>query len=224
MIWVLVCTGFLILLLVYGFFPSAEIFFVLLLLIFLSIIYTIEVFRTCCCKATDVQNLQPDLKPKKLKDPPGTAAVQTRNGKFKDCETKWSKKKGLKREALTGCKAGSSGLADLAECRTRAQPDKPEVGSAMLSECSTSEVANELCSDKISKEQPIYVLIEDDPNDHGGIVSVEAMNGSGIIEIPDGVIEVVVEEKQLPKVLKDLGPTLEHKRPRGPPCYPSTYV
>ena len=69
MICVLILGGVLILLAVYGLFPSPDLLFVLLLLAFLAasmlVITLAEVVRNYCCRGSDAQNLHPDLRTRK---------------------------------------------------------------------------------------------------------------------------------------------------------------
>ena len=212
MVWVLVCIGILILLTVYGFFPSSELFFVLLLLALLFTIYTIEVFRVCCCGTTEIENLEPDIKPQKLKDTPSKAALKTHWGKLGGCRTKQSKKESFKKEVLTGCESGSKGFAGQEENGKRASSDTSEVSSDAPLKYLTSEATIEKYPKVVSDGPPICVFVEDNYDGCGEIARAEAMDESGGNEVLDEVIEVVVEERQLPKALRDLGPVLNHKR------------
>lgn len=204
MVWVLICIGILILLTVYGFFPSSELFLVLLLLALLFTIYTIEVFRVCCCGTTEIENLEPDIKPQKLKDTPSKAALKTHWGKLGGCRTKQSKKESFKKEVLTGCESGSNGFAGQEENEKRAPSDTSEMSSA-----------------------PPCVFVETDYGGCGEIARAEVMDEPGGNEVPDTLTEVVVEERQLPKALRDLGPVLDHKRGDrfcAPPGCLTTYI
>lgn len=212
MVWVLVCIGILILLTVYGFFPSSELFFVLLLLALLFTIYTVEVFRVCCCGTTEIENLEPDIKPRKLKDTPSKAALKTHWGKLGGCRAKQSKRESFKNEVLTGCESGSKGFAGQEENGKRAPSDTSEMSSAAPLKYLTSEATIENYSKVVSDGPPICVFVEDNYDGCGEIARAEVMDEPGGNEVPDAVIEVVVEERQLPKALRDLGPVLDHKR------------
>ena len=235
MVWMLICIGILTLLIVYGFFPSTELYIVLILLSLLLAILAIGVIQTLCCGTTEVQNLQPVLKPKSLESSPSTAASKACWGRFGGNRTRRSKKENPKKKASPGCESVSSESTALAEHRERVQPGTFEVGSVLPFECLAGEVTAENYPDVVARGESICVVMEDDHSGYSRVVLAGIVDETREAEVPDddnlfGVattVEVVVEEKQASKTLKDLGPVLDHRRglrPRVFPGYLSTYI
>ena len=220
MVWMLICIGILTLLIVYGFFPSTELYLVLLLLSLLLAVYTLEVARTFCCGTTEIQNLQPDLSPRVLKSSPSKAASKACWGRSGHSGTKRLKKESPKEKTSPGCGSVSSGSTAAAEHRECVPQDTLEESSVLPFEYPADEAAAEIHPNVVLREEPICVIIEDNHNGYSRVVmagivdetsetdAVDDSNLSGIA----ARIEVVMEGKQASKILKDLGPTLDYRR------------
>ena len=229
------CLGILILLVVYGLFPSTELYAVLILMSFLLAILAIGVIQTLCCGTTEVQNLQPDLKSGSLENSPNKAASKACWGRFCGRRTRRSKKENLEKKASPGCGLVPSGSAVFAEHRERVQPDTFEVNSGLPSECLAGEATAENYPNVVARREPVCLIAEDGHGGYSRVVMAEVVNEIGETEAPDdtdlsgivATIEVVVEGKQTSKILKDLGPMLDHRRGLKPRVLPgdlSTYI